>query len=161
MLITESINILLAGALLPHIEPNQRNFAQTQELATGQGETLQAYQTGLLVNTQLQVENQKKLYASRDGARVLEQASVMALRSWSEIMGGEGGGLEAARRDSLLSMGGGVQDEEIELAVAILVSLSIKMQNRANDAAAPDEYAELAFSRARRSVPRTIEASLI
>jgi phosphatidylinositol 4-kinase len=123
MLITESVNILLASSLLPTVRPKRPPFTHSFDQATGlEDETLQARHVGLLVNEALSSKAHARLHASSDGAKVLQAASAMALRSWGECMGGTGGVEESSRRDSLFTLGGGIQDEEIELGVAILVS---------------------------------------
>lgn len=135
MLIADIANVLLAGNILPGMMPQQDVFARPTEAhletfspAHHGTATLrvQAVQIQQLVEMQLIAGREDKLRASDMGKEALVDAERTALRWWSELLGGtaesETGETSDLKTNSVFSIGGNVQDEEVELSVAVLVS---------------------------------------
>jgi len=131
MLVAEIANLLLAGSLLPESRPEQHLFARSYDphqstSSSGGASTshLPAMQISQLVEEPIEVDEQQKLSYTETSRRVAGEVETTALRWWTELSGGginveEG---DHGRRNSLFSMGGGAQDEEVELGVTVLVS---------------------------------------
>ena len=137
MLVAEIANILLAGNLLPEVQPHQHAFARFagpihDSFPSSHGETspyhVQAVQISQLVKWQCSTGPEKRLSSTETGTSLLQEAEKTALRWWSELVGGgsevDGEEPASARKNSLFHLSGSIHDEEVELSVAVIVSPS-------------------------------------
>lgn len=147
MLVSEIGNILLTGALLPVVPPSQKPFATISAAALHEGDTVPADHTRRLLAGPLPDLASRQLASSAQGRKTLEDVQSTAVKWLSELMEPtfDGHHEDGSRRDSLITIGGAV-DEEVELIVTVLVSCS---SARKLISTAPTERSELASRRAR------------
>lgn len=121
MIVSEVINVLLAGALLPDVVPDQ---GASISGGTSSVRSIQAQQIKLLLAEPLPQDRDRQLSSTATGNNVLQDLALTALRWWDDLTDPRSDGASAfdgGRQNSLLSMGDGNGDEEIELTVAVLV----------------------------------------
>lgn len=126
MLVSEMLNIFLTASLLPPVRPDQTPFATSRSL--GESETVQASHTERLLLEALPA-GVERLSQSASGRTILQDVEQEATKWLGEIMEpiavSESPIVDAGRRDSLFSIGGGAFDEEVELTVTVLVGSSL------------------------------------
>ncbi|WVQ84613.1 hypothetical protein IAT38_006768 [Cryptococcus sp. DSM 104549] len=139
MLVAEIVAILLATVVLtyPDATKNQKAFAHhlsghhfpfAQIHADDEAPHIVASQTSSLVAAPVNTDNVELLSATMEGLAVLDDAEKMALRWWSDLMGGAAMETDRSllRRGSLFSIGGAEQqEEEAEMTVAVLHLLNM------------------------------------
>lgn len=158
--VAETLNILLATALLPTAEPHPSPFTSQDG---DRPEHLQAIQTKMLVEETFVVGKENKLYSTSEGFEALGAVDKSAVRWWSELMdGGEVDGTESGRRGSLFAMGGSPQDEEVELSVAVLHLLNNLSLHQAEPESSHLARLRLLLSETSpASDPRLLEAAFV
>ncbi|KAK6909388.1 hypothetical protein I203_103405 [Kwoniella mangroviensis CBS 8507] len=136
MEVTEIMNVLLSTPLLPY--PNVGEYQNAFAHQSGAyhhpfspiygqegNEHILKKQTKQLVDNALVMDDIKRLSTDEKDHAVLDQATKMALRWWTDLVGGSSIVEEFpySRRGSLLSIGG-QPDEEVELMVSVLYLLN-------------------------------------
>lgn len=137
MIIAGIANTLLGGSLLPEAQPHQHAFArvslgEAEAYASYQRYTtasqMQALQVNLLIAQPIVSDHTRRLSCTNEGAKVTAEVAKTALKWWAELQAGygdmNGDEDDGARRNSLFTAGGSMQDEGVELSVAVLVSPS-------------------------------------
>ncbi|OCF44647.1 phosphatidylinositol 4-kinase [Kwoniella heveanensis CBS 569] len=144
--VTEILNVILGSALLPFANPaaNQRAFAL--QLGAHQFPFLQIYgkcsnphiaedHIKSLIDAPLDPDQIQTLIATDESRAILDEAERVALRWWSDLMGGVSlmeDDPVYSRRGSIFSIGRSEQDEDIELSVAVLHMMNLLALHRSD-----------------------------
>nr|XP_018260847.1 phosphatidylinositol 4-kinase [Kwoniella dejecticola CBS 10117]OBR83005.1 phosphatidylinositol 4-kinase [Kwoniella dejecticola CBS 10117] len=173
MTVTEIMNVLLATSLLPYpnIEQKQKAFAHQAGGCHNQYSSLYGQeksgsiskiQTNQLVDAGIATDNVQRLSSRADDHAVLDEAIRIALRWWTDLVGGSSFVEEPySRRGSLFSIGG-QQDEEVELMVSVLYLLNnLSLHHSEPDAAHLTRLKLLLSEDSSVSDPRVLEAVFI